>query len=1008
MSKIRRNWAALAVLAAVLSWAAPADAQDYFGRNKVQYEHFDFKVLHTEHFDIYYYPVESAAAEQAGRMAERWYVRLSQVLNHQLRGRQPVIFYASHPDFEQTNVVEGELDEGTGGVTESARRRVTLPFAGSLQETDHVLGHELVHAFQYDILGQSTEGLPLWFIEGMAEYLSLGSRDVQTAMWLRDAAIENKLPSIDDLDDPRYFPYRFGHAFWAYVGGRWGDETLGRILASIAQVGGQGRAAGPGDAVAAIERATRVDKKTLSSAWQAAVRETYLLDKTPPTGTLIGDAAEEGSLNVGPALSPDGTRIAFLSARDRLSIDLYLADATTGHVLRKLISTAGDPHFQSLQFLASAGSWAPDGRRLAVATVRSGKPVLAVIDTTNGHIDREARFENLGEIFQPAWSPDGHSIAFASQVGGFTDLFVYNLDSKQTRRLTNDAVADLQPTWSPDSRELAFVTERFTGTPQTLGFTGYGLATIDVASGSISPVKSDVPGRMIDPQWSADGRSIFFISDEGGRQNAYRLDRASGHAEPMTDEVTGVAGITPLSPALSIARSGSAAAVSIFHDRGYEIRVRNFSQPVASEAANIRDQAVLPPGARNPTAITQLLHEPEKGLPATTESFKTTEPSHKLELIDVGQAIGASSSPFGTYVNGGIQFTFSDVLGNHMLGTGIAINGGVKDIAGSINYLNREHRWNWGVFGQRLPLVSGSVSAGLLQQNGRDLFVQQTELLRETFTEVGATAIYPLSRATRFEVTASANHIGFDDELRTQTADFVTGDLLDDTTQQLPAPDSLRLAELGAAIVGDTSVFGGTSPILGHRFRVEASPTFGDLRMMNVTADLRKYVMPVRPITLAGRLLHFGRYGGSGEDQRLLPLFLGYSTLVRGYDVNSFSTGDCTPNATSSCPEFDRLVGSRILVANGEVRAPLAGLFTGRLDYGPLPVELFGFADAGMAWTQADKPSFAGGTRDWVTSVGGGARVNVLGYLVAEFSMARPLQRAQPGWVFVFNLQPGF
>jgi hypothetical protein len=146
--------------------------------------------------------------------------------------RQPLVLYASHPDFEQTNVVGGTIDEGTGGVTEGMKRRVVLPMAGTLAETDHVLGHELVHAFQYDISAQraaqnggaGVEGLPLWFIEGMAEYLSLGPVDAHTAMWLRDAARKEKLPSISDLDDPKYFPYRWGEALWAFIGGRWGDR----------------------------------------------------------------------------------------------------------------------------------------------------------------------------------------------------------------------------------------------------------------------------------------------------------------------------------------------------------------------------------------------------------------------------------------------------------------------------------------------------------------------------------------------------------------------------------------------------------------------------------------------------------------------------------------------------------------------------------------------------------------------------------------------------------------
>src|SRR5215510_10548666 len=154
---------ALTVVLAAVAWIAsgiPLEAQ-YFGRNKVQYERFDFKVLATEHFDVYYYPEEEAAVRLAARMAERWHARLTRLLQHELQGRQPVILYAAHPHFEQTNIL-GEIGEGTGGVTESGRRRVILPFAGGLAETDHVLGHELVHAFQYDIAsGTDSRGRPI-------------------------------------------------------------------------------------------------------------------------------------------------------------------------------------------------------------------------------------------------------------------------------------------------------------------------------------------------------------------------------------------------------------------------------------------------------------------------------------------------------------------------------------------------------------------------------------------------------------------------------------------------------------------------------------------------------------------------------------------------------------------------------------------------------------------------------------------------------------------------------
>src|SRR5215210_79344 len=237
-ASLRRRLPSLAVVLTLLLIPAAALAQGgYFGRNKVQYRKFQFQVLKTEHFDIHFYPEEEAAARATARMAERWYARLSKLLTHELRGRQPLILYASAPHFWQTTALEGEMGEGTGGVTEAYKRRIVLPLAGPIQLTDHVLGHELVHAFQYDITNTNVSSgnggalnLPLWFIEGMAEYLSIGPVDAHTAMWMREAARREKLPDVDKLDDPRYFPYRYGHAFWAYVGGRYGDEVIGDML----------------------------------------------------------------------------------------------------------------------------------------------------------------------------------------------------------------------------------------------------------------------------------------------------------------------------------------------------------------------------------------------------------------------------------------------------------------------------------------------------------------------------------------------------------------------------------------------------------------------------------------------------------------------------------------------------------------------------------------------------------------------------------------------------------
>ncbi len=457
--------ACLSVLLLTLSTATPAQAQ-YFGRNKVQYREFKFEVLKTEHFDIYFYEEERENAARVGRMAERWYARLSSIFEHEMRTRQPLVLYASHPDFEQTNVVGGMIGEGTGGVTEGLKRRVVLPLAGTLAETDHVLGHELVHAFQYDISAQRASGpgggiesLPLWFVEGLAEYLSVGPVDPHTAMWLRDATRKEELPAIGDLNSGQFFPYRWGQAVWAYLGGKYGDDVIGKTFRDAVR---------SGDSITALEQTALIKEKELSTNWHADIRAQYgpVMGATARAHTfgrtLTGNDTTRMATNVSPSISPDGRHIVFFSSRDLFSIDLYLAETATGRIVRKLVDTALSSHFTSLQFIGSAGSWSPNSRQFVVGGVHAGKAVLAILDIADGDVAREIEVPNVGEILNPTWSPDGKSIAFSATVGGDSDLFIYDLAAGSARRVTTDLYADLQPAWSPDGDTIAFVTDRFT------------------------------------------------------------------------------------------------------------------------------------------------------------------------------------------------------------------------------------------------------------------------------------------------------------------------------------------------------------------------------------------------------------------------------------------------------------------------------------------------------------------------------------------------------------------
>jgi hypothetical protein len=124
----------------------------YFGRNKVLWEEFEFSVLETEHFDIYYYPPESATGEYVAQLAERWYTRSSTFFDHEFKEKKPLVIYQDHADFQQTVISSGLIGEGTGGFTESLQNRVVLPLTGIHADNDHVIGHELAHVFQFDIL----------------------------------------------------------------------------------------------------------------------------------------------------------------------------------------------------------------------------------------------------------------------------------------------------------------------------------------------------------------------------------------------------------------------------------------------------------------------------------------------------------------------------------------------------------------------------------------------------------------------------------------------------------------------------------------------------------------------------------------------------------------------------------------------------------------------------------------------------------------------------------------
>ena len=1030
----------LAAIAIALMGCASAAGAQYFGRNKVQYEKFKFEVLRTPHFDIHYYAAEKPAAEDAARMLERWNARLSRLFNHPLSARKPIVLYADHPDFQQTNVIMDQLDEGTGGVTESMLDRMVMPFTGNYAENDHVLGHEMVHVFQYDIAssksspGASLDRLPLWLVEGMAEYMSLGGEDANTAMWLRDAVLRDDLPTIKQLNDgSKYFPYRYGEALWAYVGGTWGDETVPRLFRASLTAGFDN----------AIRSVLGMTSDSLSTRWRAAIRQQYaplVAARSRPAETgdrLVFGSGEYGEYNVSPSVSPDGRLVAFFSSRDLTGIDLFVADAVTGKVQAKLASPSVGSHFDALSFLYSAGSWSPDAKRLAFVTYADGDNEINVLDARSRKVTRRIKPKDIGAITTVAWSPDGSTIAFSGMKGGLSDLYLFDLKTGALRPLTNDRFADLQPAWSPDGRSLAFVTDRSSG-PDSAGagsdfermrFSRLRLAVIDVTTGEVGVLRG-VPGsKHINPQYSRDGKSLYFVSDAGGYADIYRLAIETGEAFRVTRAATGVSGVAGTSPAISVARGNGRVVFSVFDKGGYRIAAlpeeRAQGEPVSSDDARrvaertdgnghdtvtvavpARSAAVLPNDGRGGAGtIATYLDDSDDGLPASDSTFEDRPYRTGFRLAAIGQpSLGVGGGGvLGTQFSGGASAYFSDMLGNHSIGVGLQASGQLRDIGGQLLYINTASRWNWGVNLSRTPYV---YAYGALTNVGAQYIIEHLAV-----DNASAIVQYPFSQTRRIEFSTGFTRYSYSLQSATQGFDGQSN------LQDLPAPSPLGLAQSSVALVGDASSFGFTSPISGSRYRIEVSPTLGTLDYQTLLVDYRRYMFR-KPFTLAVRGMHYGLYGKDAESERLGVMYVGDGSLVRGYSYDSYSSSDCVSSGTgglagSMCPQFDRLVGSRLALANAELRIPLFGTSGFGLISSPLPpIELAPFVDAGVAWTKSSGPVWdftsTSGDRTPVVSAGIASRINLFGFAVFQVYYAHPFQRPGRSGVWGFLLQPGW
>jgi Tol biopolymer transport system component len=1013
----------------LLFTGVPSHAQ-YFGRNKPNYSRHDFKVLETPHFELHHYLTSTDQVNRVAGWLEDWYALHKAVVSDTLPQKNPFVLYNHHGDFRQTNTVFGSIGEGTGGVTEAFKNRVILPFAFTNQQTHHVIGHELVHAFQFNMIlsGDSTSlnslgNLPLWVVEGLAEYMSIGRMDPHTAMWMRDAVARDDIPSFQDLYRSKYFPYRYGQVFWSFLTGTYGDEVIRPFFINTAKTGVQ----------PAMDFMFKTGYDSLNLKWQKTLKEYYtpMIASKPkriPGGKVFRD--KKGNINLSPSLSPNGKYLAFLSEKDVFSIDLYVAELRSGDIIEKLTNRIKDAHLDDIAYVESGGSWSPDSKRFVFTGYRKGRSILIIKEAESGRTRQEIELPEVPAIANPAWSPNGQYIAFTGMKEGQTDLYVYDFRRGTTRQLTDDLYSEIQPSWSADGQYIVFATdENSIRNGKTNGRWTFQPAIMDFVSGSAEIIDIFPGANSLNPIFDHEGQ-ILFLSDRDGYRNLYRYDPTGKRIYMLTDLATGISGITPYSPAITASQNRDKVIYTVYQDGEYQFyqsKITNLEYEEVDPLSVDLTPAILP--IRNPEVtdvVNANLEKIDRVSTTDPSTYKTKEYRPKLRLDHIfssGIGVGLGTGTLGAQAGlaGGVNLLFSDMLGDHNLYTGLSLNGEIIDVGAVVSYINKKGRLPWGINISHVPFRTGSFSAGfgdiIIDGVPSTVYIEQTDILRIFEQQASIFGQYPLNRTQRFELGGGINYRFFRYDIYRDYFDPVSFIFLGQDRERIPIDDDIRLGgarirqavfyTLNAAWVGDNSFFGMASPLEGYRWRVSVDQFMGGVNLLTTNADFRAYKW-LKPVALAARFQHYAQHSDDLLDAFPVLVGNGQLGLIRGFDYSHLDE-----NRERYDLSFLDLSGSKFFVTSFEVRLPFTGpQAIALLPSGGFFSEFAFFVDAGVAFDDYDQIGTTGDdpnakSSPIVASTGISLRVNLFGALIVEPYYAWPIQSGSRP-VFGFNLVPGW
>ncbi len=814
-----------------------AEAQFYLlSENKVQYRHLDWHVLKGPRVDVYYYPAEADLAPVALAYAEESYDALSPKFGHSVPSRIPLVIYASHTDFEQTNILPFNPPEGLLGVTDFLKRRVTLPFRGNMAEFRHTLRHEMVHVFQISLMSDRYNRspraaqipIPLWWTEGLAELWS-GGEDARDQMILRDLVLGGRLPRLQALGYVTGgIVYPLGGRIHRWLADSYGDWRVTSLYRELWRYE---------SFEAAIEGTYGRSLSRLNEEFQEAMRREYYPSvegrtSLPATASLVASAA------IKPTYAPDdsagGQVIYATGGNGFITIEERPLD---GGDPTSLIASGRSVSFENLHAFDSRIDASRPGLLLLSSRFQD-RDALVVFDRRRRKVVGRYQFPGLVSILSPIWGLDGTSVIFSGLAeSGLSDLYRVSLPDGRLEHLTDDPYQDLDPSLSHDGTRVVFASDRTAGGLE-------GAVNLFVLELESRTVRQLTYGHWVDetPRWLADDR-ILFSSSRDGVLNAFTVDTA-GHGRRETSAWTGVFDAAP-------AGDRRALLVGGFHDLSLGIYL--YPQDSAAREdqftpteAPPHSQWSWPAGAGGDVAQTG------------------GEPYRRKYTFDFAAGQFAYVPRVGT--GQGVTVLMSDLLSDNLFYMNFSTfqGRGAESLLNNLSvlglYLNQTRRLNWGV--------------GMFRFKGNqyegDYFPAYTE------NTVGGFGLlrYPLSKFERIEGQVSLE--------RSRRFDLT-----------LPVAEPLRegwIASQFVSYVHDNALWTSTGPIDGHIFAVSTgiASDFSNARFDSYTTviDGRQYLRLGRKSALAVRATGF--YSGGDRPQRVN---IGGTLGIRGYPRYGYIIG---------------------------------------------------------------------------------------------------------------------